>query len=64
MNEIGKLLILIPHWIEHNQEHAEEYRQWATYAGQASEDILKASDALELVNSALNSALQKLKSLE
>ena len=64
MNEIEKLLILIPHWIEHNQEHADEYRQWAAYAQNASEDILEAVEALEHVNSALNSALQKIKSLD
>ena len=24
-----KLRILLPHWIEHNAEHAAEFRQWA-----------------------------------
>lgn len=29
MNEIEKLSHLLHHWKEHNNEHAESYRQWA-----------------------------------
>ena len=29
MNEVEKLRVLIPHWIEHNEEHANEFRRWA-----------------------------------
>lgn len=29
MDEIEKLKKLIPHWIEHNDEHAENYKVWA-----------------------------------
>ena len=25
MNETDKLRVLIPHWIEHNEEHAREF---------------------------------------
>lgn len=27
--EKEKLKILLKHWIEHNEEHAEEFREWA-----------------------------------
>lgn len=29
MDEIEKLRKLIPHWMEHNDEHAKNYRIWA-----------------------------------
>jgi len=29
MNDIEKLKKLIPHWMEHNDEHAENYKIWA-----------------------------------
>lgn len=29
MNDLEKLRILIPHWIEHNAEHAAELHTWA-----------------------------------
>lgn len=60
MNETEKLRILIPHWLEHNEEHAEEFRRWAEKAGAASVDILAAVDALHQVNHALAAALEKL----
>lgn len=60
MNEIEKLRVLIPHWIEHNNEHAEEFRRWAGQAGEASEDLLSAIDAMQTVNQMLSTALEKL----
>jgi hypothetical protein len=29
MDEVEKLKKLIPHWMEHNDEHAETYKDWA-----------------------------------
>ena len=29
---IEKLRILLPHWIEHNRSHGDEFRQWAVAA--------------------------------
>ena len=29
MNDLEKLQVLLPHWIEHNAEHADELRTWA-----------------------------------
>jgi hypothetical protein len=52
--------VLIPLWIEHNEEHAEEYRCWAEGAGEASADLLDAVDAMKRVNQALAAVLEKL----
>lgn len=29
MNDLEKLRVLLPHWIEHNAGHADELREWA-----------------------------------
>ena len=60
MNEIEKLRVLIPHWIEHNSEHADEFRQWAGRAGVAQADLEAAADALEAASDHLRTALEKL----
>ena len=60
MNETNKLRVLIPHWIEHNQEHADEFRKWAEKAGNASADIRAAAEAMTRINVYLVVALEKL----
>ena len=55
-----KLRVLLPHWIEHNAEHAAEFRQWAERAGEAGEDTRAAAKALEQANRALTAAQEKL----
>ena len=35
MNKSDKLRVLIPHWIEHNAERADEFRRWAEQASDA-----------------------------
>jgi antirestriction protein ArdC len=57
VSEREKLLVLLPHWIEHNEEHAAEFRRWAEQAGPARQDILRAAAALEQANDALRQAL-------
>jgi hypothetical protein len=52
--------MLIPHWIEHNEEHADEYQRWAEKAAEASVDLLAAVEALKKVNLTLGVALEKL----
>ncbi len=58
--DLEKLRVLLPHWIEHNAEHAAEFRQWAERAGEASGDIWAAAEALEQANRALTAAQEKL----
>jgi hypothetical protein len=60
MNEQDKLRVLIPHWIEHNQDHMEEFRKWAQTSGESSGDILSAVDSITQANAHLAVALEKL----
>jgi hypothetical protein len=60
-----KLRVLLPHWIEHNAEHAAEFRNWAQKARAAgweevAEEIETAAKELGWVNEALSAALDKL----
>jgi len=59
-SEVDKLRILLPHWIEHNMEHAAEYRRWAKVADEAGADIHSAAELIEGANRALKSALERL----
>jgi hypothetical protein len=60
MNELDKLRALLPHWIEHNQEHAVDYVRWAEVAEDAGRDpaTVHIRAAIELVTQA-NDALQE-----
>jgi len=60
MKEREKLRILLPHWIEHNGEHAEEFRRWADRSGSAEELILAAAELVEEANERLEEALEAL----
>ena len=64
MEEIDKLRVLLPHWIEHNEEHATEFREWAERAGPARDSILQAAAALEEANRALRQALEVVRSAQ
>ena len=55
-----KLRTLLPHWIEHNAEHAADFRLWAGVAGEAESDIETAAAQMEAANEALAVALAKL----
>lgn len=37
--EKEKLKVLLDHWIEHNKEHADEFREWAEKAKNLSEQV-------------------------
>jgi hypothetical protein len=65
MTDIEKLRALLPHWIEHNQEHGSEFLRWAEKAasaghGEAAGLIRSAAQAMEGANAALQQALDKL----
>jgi len=60
-----RLQALLPHWMEHNAEHAAEFRNWAEQARAAgqeevADEIDTAAKELGWVNEALSTALQKL----
>jgi len=63
--ELVKLRILLPHWIEHNEEHAESFRTWAGKAremglGEVAQRIEEAVERMEACNEALTAALKAL----
>jgi len=58
--DLEKLRVLLPHWIEHNAEHAGEFGAWAERAGEAGEDIRAAARQMEAANQALRAALDRL----
>ena len=60
MNEFEKLRVLIPHWIEHNEEHAREFRKWSQKSGDLAKNILAAADSITQANQHLEAALAKL----
>ena len=60
MDETQKLRVLLPHWIEHNGEHAAEFRDYANRTGKARERLLTAARLLEDANSHLGEALAEL----
>lgn len=60
-----KLRALLPHWMEHNDEHAAEFRTWAGRARTAgqekvAEQIEAAAQELGAVNASLRAALEAL----
>jgi nickel/cobalt exporter len=64
--EKGKLKILLNHWVEHNRQHAQEFREWAEKAkslGQAEvhDDMMQAVQQMNKANEFLLSALERLK---
>jgi hypothetical protein len=60
MRDREKLRVLVPHWIEHNGQHAQEFREWAERAGAARESILAAAELVEKANVRLEEALEAL----
>ncbi len=61
-----KLRVLVDHWMEHNRDHAEEFREWASRARDLAEDaagdnILRAVARLEEANEFLLQAAEELK---
>ncbi len=64
-NTIKKLQILLPHWIEHNDNHIAEFRKWEGEAKRESEhDVArlldKAIDNMEETGKALSKALENI----
>ncbi len=60
MDETEKLRVLLPHWIEHNGEHAQEFRDYAERSGQVKNQLVAAARLLEEANTRLSAALDEL----
>ena len=60
--ELKKLRLLLEHWIEHNESHAEEFKEWAVKAKElsgsaVSDKIVDASKYMLNANDALRDAI-------
>jgi len=65
LDDLIKLCVLLPHWIEHNEEHADNFRQWVVRASETGQDetvrlIEEAVAHMVACNQALAVALQSL----
>ena len=61
----AKLKTLLNYWVEHNREHAEEFKEWADKAEQMGEgeiaaEILQAVVSMDKVSELLSSTLKRL----
>jgi len=64
-NDLVKLRILLPHWIEHNEEHAAGFESWAAKARELGREemaqrIEEAVERMAACNRSLAAALQAL----
>jgi hypothetical protein len=66
VSDLDRVKKLLPHWMEHNAEHAEEFREWAERAralgaNEAADGIIRAAEAMERAHDELGTALASLK---
>lgn len=64
-DERARLKLLLKHWVEHNREHGEEYREWADKAralgeAEAADGILQAAQAMDKAGGLLSQSLERL----
>jgi len=64
-DEKAKLKTLLNYWIEHNQEHSEEFKEWAGKArqmgeGKVADEILQAVGNMDKVTEILSRTLKRL----
>ncbi len=65
MTDLEKLRILLPHWIEHNKSHSEEFKKWMEIIKNSSDSEItglleEAFSGLNNADKALSKALDKL----
>lgn len=65
MNDLEKLRVVLPHWIEHNTGHGGEFAKWAeTLRAAGHEEVArllkKAEASLREADGALREALEKM----
>jgi pyridoxal biosynthesis lyase PdxS len=64
-DEKARLKTLLSYWVEHNEEHSQEFREWAEKAKKMGEtgvagEILQAVRHMEKVSEILSKTLKKL----
>ncbi len=65
-DDADKLRILLSHWVEHNEDHAGEFTEWAARAraggwGPVHDHMMKAVEQMKAANQSLLAALESLK---
>jgi hypothetical protein len=65
MTELDKLRVLLPHWIEHNKGHGNEFTKWASFCREHSAPDLAALldlaiAQLQQASETLTEALEKM----
>lgn len=68
-DERAKLRTIINYWMRHNEEHCQEFKEWADKAREfgeadAGKEILRAAQELDKTNGFLSRALSRLKEKE
>ena len=63
--EKSRLKIILAHWVEHNEDHSREFREWAEKARQMGEEevadeILQAVGNMDKVTEIFNKTLKRL----
>ena len=63
--EKSRLKIILAHWVEHNEDHSREFKEWAEKARQMGEEevadeILQAVGNMDKVTEIFNRTLKKL----
>ncbi len=64
MDDLDKLRVMLPHWIDHNRGHGREYAEWARHMGNCGQDeiaalLSRAETLLQQADTALQEALRK-----
>jgi len=64
MNDLDKLRVMLPHWIDHNSGHGREYALWAQHMDSCGRDEIAellrgAEKSLQEADTALQEALRK-----
>lgn len=66
-DDMTKLKTLLDYWIEHNQEHGQEFREWAVKvvgSGDIGEDLRQAAEQMDKASQFLSQAQKKLEGME
>lgn len=63
MNDLEKLRVMLPHWIDHNQSHEGEFARWAEKSAAASPETARllhdAVHSLQKARTSLEAALEQ-----
>jgi hypothetical protein len=58
--DIQKLRALLPHWIQHNTEHGDEFRAWAHRVEEVATQLNAAAQHFDEASFILKTALEQL----